>query len=339
MTDSWERRNVPYTDGYNNPASQPFNVTYDAAQDLLTMTSVEGLFEFLDSIDYSGELNGTEQSGVGTLDNFTATIENASVQLGIGEITQVDFYEAGPTLIGTWTGSVEITGTPEILTYDSGTDTLTITDVGGNFTPDVDFVAFWTYDYPVEAWAPNVVYVSPTQIQVTPAVDIGFQTDGTPVSHFIHHVAVAENADDDYPNTVVFEADVAFNEFTNPDYPLVSSATSDGPGRLLIDGARFLTGGTEVLNQVQVISDSGPNINYYDPNGPDAALNPVGSTINLWTNTGISIEDPGLSGYELGVLGNIHGADLRGRFRLWGGTSGAPVEVGRFVPHPHFTIA
>lgn len=111
--DTWERRGIPYVRGWNNaPDSGPtFEVTYDPDTDTLTIVASQPIFSALDNVNYQTD----DGSGSFDFNSFsidsptTITIPDAiNVFGGTPGVTleQMDFFNAGPTFIGTWTGSV-----------------------------------------------------------------------------------------------------------------------------------------------------------------------------------------------------------------------------------------
>lgn len=142
MADSWERRVLPYVPGWNNaPVTGPqFTVTYNAGPDTLTITVDQPIFGPVDTINYQGS-NGSGQLNLGSghfvVDSPTqitvgANANNAGFLLNAPtNITQLDFFSPGPTLIGTWTGTEAIGVGINIASADSTAENrLEITGTG-----------------------------------------------------------------------------------------------------------------------------------------------------------------------------------------------------------------
>jgi hypothetical protein len=115
MSDSWERRNIAVTPGYNNPdfGTLTFTPTYDPGSDSLVVTASHPVFAAIASVGFQSTSNsGTIYTPLGVvIDSATQiTIPNASSYDATPfDFTQLDFFNAGPTLIGTWNGVVSVT--------------------------------------------------------------------------------------------------------------------------------------------------------------------------------------------------------------------------------------
>lgn len=116
MPDSWERRALPNVRGWNNPLSVlTFMVTYDSGLDVLTIVASHPVLSMIDAIGWELDTpaTGALSSGQFTIVNETTiTIATASVSIGSGALTQLDFFNAGPLLVGIWTGSITLAAVP-----------------------------------------------------------------------------------------------------------------------------------------------------------------------------------------------------------------------------------
>lgn len=134
---AWERRPLPCVTGYNQcaPSGPTFVVEYHSGDDTLTITADESLFDTADSLNYqstsgTGSISGIDFSHAGNL----ITIENASTHFTLPtDITQLDVFDPGPTLIGIWTGTVHI---------DAPLDPADYPLLTGIYSPAVNQVAF-----------------------------------------------------------------------------------------------------------------------------------------------------------------------------------------------------
>lgn len=117
--DSWERRAIANTRGYNFIGDTlTFDVVYDSILDTLTITASHPVFTPVDSINFQGTFgSGTMTLGIEfVVDSPTQiTVAGAGAILSAPTtLTQLDFYSPGPTLVGTWTGSVPVSPTPPV---------------------------------------------------------------------------------------------------------------------------------------------------------------------------------------------------------------------------------
>lgn len=115
MNDTWERRNVPHTPGYNNPQDEvTFTVTYDSGTDEITVVASREFFgeTAVESIIVTTNSGATTvEEGVGfTTDSATqVSIANGST-LG-SSLEQLDFYgeqNATGALRGVWVGPLAL---------------------------------------------------------------------------------------------------------------------------------------------------------------------------------------------------------------------------------------
>jgi hypothetical protein len=187
MADTWERRNIPYGPGYNNPGSA-FTVTYDSLLDRLVIQASQPVLGTLDTAQGAGEQpNGTPGwtfgilSGDLVIDSPTqAHLPNAWTYLintpgEDGEVQQLDLYTAGLTLIGTWTGSALVTepAVPALIdvtnSYSTVWNSTAVVDGGwtcGNAATAVPEAGFFFYTDPgfVTTYGGNGVRVEGTTI-------------------------------------------------------------------------------------------------------------------------------------------------------------------------------
>lgn len=148
--DTWERRGVPVTLGYNNPAPNALvlQVTYEPCDGVVVLTANHPVFAAVDVINF--ETTG----GDGSLAVGGAFIVDSPVQItflaGVlptpAALTQLDIYTPGPTLVGTWTGALPIVLLSFTTTYDSIADTLTVVSNYPDFMDDVDSIDYNTND-------------------------------------------------------------------------------------------------------------------------------------------------------------------------------------------------
>lgn len=146
MTDTWDRRGIPFVPGWNNPgqAGVVFTPVYDPCNDVLTITSSLPVMAALEEINYEITTDG-ENELTGTLTDAQFAIESPSQVTIVNAIAafggdpayilQLDFYNAGPVLLGSFVGTIP----PAALTaialvpltfsyiYDDQEDTLFIT--------------------------------------------------------------------------------------------------------------------------------------------------------------------------------------------------------------------
>lgn len=113
MTDTWEKRAVAYTPGYNTPGNTlAFTPVYNSGTDELVITASHPVFGPVDEINFQGTFgSGTMNVGVEfVVDSPTQiTVSGAAAVLSAPtDLTQLDFFSPGPTLVGTWTGNVNI---------------------------------------------------------------------------------------------------------------------------------------------------------------------------------------------------------------------------------------
>lgn len=217
MTDTWEKRAIAYTPGYNTPgATLTFSPVYNGLTDELVVTASHPVFGSVDQINFQGSNgNGSLTSPADfTVDSPTQiTIPGAyAALLGPPDLTltQLDFYNPGPVLVGTWTGSVSISSM--ILTYDQPTDTLTFSTTAFDMTTmdQITFngirtdtgpfsSAFNYYDFTsisttdavlVNAWD-NFFFALPTDsIEITDAIAYGPGPSFTQLGSWIGSVIV-----------------------------------------------------------------------------------------------------------------------------------------------------
>ena len=181
------------------------------------------------------------------------------------------------------------------MVYDANSDALIITDADASFVGNIDLVWIY-YDFNSEVYLPDFVVDSASQITL-PAFAATYQgSGGAGFPGFVQHVEVYQDALVlPYPGTLVFQNNTLI-DLTDPLDPAISAVTSPLDNRLQIDGLRFLTAATEPVDRIIVKPAAIPGIDYYDPTGPNAGLNPVGATFPIWTDTQIVIQDPALDG-------------------------------------------
>lgn len=129
--DDWRRVAIPCAPGYNNCAEDvpQFVLSYNEPDDRLSITAVDsnnnpiaGFFDDLEQINYEGS-NGTGAvvSGFVIFGESITVYGIAALVNAPTDLTQLDFFAAGPTLLGTWTGLQSIQAVPvgDLTIYES----------------------------------------------------------------------------------------------------------------------------------------------------------------------------------------------------------------------------
>lgn len=133
MTEEWQRLQVPCSPGFGTCSGPTFTVTYDSANDRLVIISDLPVFDAIDSLNFAGTGgSGTTFAVDGQGPSEVWVNDAAATLLAPTDITHLDFFDAGPALIGTWIGTVHIDAV--------GTHTYPLLE--GIYSPAVNQVAF-----------------------------------------------------------------------------------------------------------------------------------------------------------------------------------------------------
>lgn len=339
MSDTWERRAIPYVDGWNKaPVDGPqFTVVFDENADTLTITADQPVFGAIDEFTGEGEYPDGTPGWTFTVPNGNFTIDSATqitlpgawnylvASPGVtAEITQLDFYNAGPTLIGIWTGSTLVTEPPVLVPV---IEDYSYSDFYDLATSPPSFLSQECANIATRTVTPSIFFY--TQNFVTGGGDgVRLTVDGLPVDYrlstdpqFFGGGVVDDGfflfADPALLGTTITDAQ-ALDINGDPIgavTPLVinyNTATDAGiqsgdPDTLEIQWS--FAPETPTLVRVYRCPSGGQN--YYDPLGPNAGLNPVGSTIVQWDSTAVIIEHAAFIG--LGPIDRIETSDQYGR--------------------------
>ena len=317
MSDSWERRPLACTPGYNNCGDVPlFTVTYDALNDRLVMQASLPVFGAADNINGAGEYpTGTPgwtfniSSGNFSIQSSTELWLDGAWGFLVGSpgveatIEQMDFYNAGAVLIGTWVGSVAVTEpvgsfvefysyvdyygdttfapTPSCATVGSTPQAVAGAFLYGTFGVDVDGFRFATTDG-------NKDYrlsVDPSYIGGG-AIDPGFALiqDATLAGTTVASIVPLDIAGVPIGSPTVVS-----------DFEYVENVIGDDsvPGEM---SWTFVSDNSFVPGRIALYSCPNNLVNYYDPAGPNNGLNPGTATIVTWTSTAIVIQDTAFNG-------------------------------------------
>ncbi len=332
MTDSWERRSVPYTRGYNMPRNPTFSVTYDSGTDVLTIeTPGNNALSGVNEIVFEGSGgDGVLASGDFTVVSPTMiTVAGACAKLACDStLTQLDLYNPGPTLVGTWTGSVALSAGGASIVMDES-DVITIYDPAADFT-DADLVVSFGKT-PYENYLPDFTVVDANTITLQ------WYPGGLPSSDyntFIFGFAVFNTTIGDWPGSQIEQYVLSEPiDATSTDMAAISGFSSPAANRLQVDGVRFLTGSLEDLDKITT-SLAGGRV-YSNQAGPNAGDLSGGVTIVSWTDTQIIIEDSAISGSVLGVDNFI---DYQGAFNQLHTYQANDNTLWPYAPFPSVTI-
>lgn len=308
----WNRLPIACIPGWNNceEAELEFVVTYDQANDRLVITANQCVFTNLDEINFQGSGgNGTIPSP--SVQSCTVVwINNALVDLlAPTTITQLDFFDPGAVLIGTWTGSVDLTSL--VITFAAGTYVDLNNDVS---VPSLSAPQLCA------AIGDGAVFASAMGIATTGddssidgAIfttfdDLTFEIDTgngivievIPGVWFIGSNALSGNTIKSFHLVDSGNAQLT-DEFVLPSgpFPFINTAggTCDETGVDIVfnpmdngSASSFETGDTYFT--VYGCAENGGTAfqaSFYNPAGPGAGFNPVGPVITKWDTTGITI--------------------------------------------------
>lgn len=316
--DTWERRAIGYGPGFNNPpGGVNFMVVYDPDTDTLTITADAPVFGPVDTINFQTDLGASTLSGY-TIDSPTVITQTFAANALGGvtpvELQQLDFFSPGPTLVGTWTGSVIVDPTPVVPQigaasyvdyYNSDDPGAGLFSCAGISTAAAEAGAFFYVDNPdpsiagvqLDGIAPNG---DPWSVNFTTSFNPSFfkygGTDPT-AGYFI----IADNFLKGFTvqqATALNASAVPLGPAINLDmfWPDVVSAgiASTGPD----DFAVYFNPDNQppyAADRVDV-RDCSPSglVTYYNPAGPNAGLNPGTFTSVQWDTEAILFTDTAL---------------------------------------------
>jgi hypothetical protein len=321
MTDTWERRNVAVTPGYNNPdfGTLTFTPVYSSGPDELVITASHPVFAAAQTIGYQTTLN----SGTIVLPNFTVdsptqiTIPNASSYDTMPfDFTQLDFFNAGPTLIGTWTGTVNVAVVPFIQSYSYGI-WWNKNDPGGNWSfaavptaePEPGFFFYTSATFATDG-GDGVRITGVRASDGFPLVlDYVYTIDPTPFKYGgIPQDGYFILSDPILGDLIVSTVEALDNTGTPLESPyalatnfIPTSFASQVQGDEATFHVDFVGAGSPNMPTRLTLYTTTPDALhvYYDPLGPNAGLNPGGATIVTWTNTVLEINDPAIAAEDV----------------------------------------
>lgn len=296
-----------------------FLVVYDPDTDTLTITSNQNVFGPLSTIFFTGT---NSSGGPLTAPDFnivnpnTVTIPNASTLfVAPNTITELEFYNSTPSLIGVWNGSVLIPG--------GGTGTAEITLAVSDYTTTIDGAFGQVLDCAglPDAAAVPVLLVGGNDLSdgglegvrlntTTGVLDIMRADD--PTSWYIYTpnaVIIGDAALTERVVTSVQALDISGTPFGS----VVAAETEwydvDVAGVENTDTLRIEYGASPAYELPSYVTVAqvcpGPatlSITYYDPLGGDADLNPPGATFVQWDSDGIVVTDPDLVAFVTEVI-------------------------------------
>lgn len=324
---NWERRPLPCQTGYNQCAApEPvFTVEYDQNADMLIVTSSIDVFGPVDQVNFVGS-NGSGTATPTIQSGTTLRIDNAAATLfAPTDITQLDFFSPGPTLVGIWTGTVHV---------ESAIDPANYPLLEGIYSPNPNEVVLRGQRF-LSASAGGITHMflrlASYSLGCLEGPQVGVYLDGTPndygwvVSQFDDNtirllnnkftdcepddssgVFVATGASFDAPNYGSPVGDGYYfwepwgETFSTP----IDGSTNEPPTVAAVDvtgheihiqGQNFVNGEWAVDRaQIRLIDtgDTPPpiyNVFAYDPSGPNAGSTSPGVTINDWTDTDIRV--------------------------------------------------
>jgi hypothetical protein len=315
MTDTWERRAIANTPGYNNlgPALT-FTPVYDQGTDTLVITASHPVLGAVDQINFQGT-NGNGTLIVGgdfIVDSPTQITVSGAYAALLGPpdltLTQLDFFNFGPVLVGTWTGSVAVVApAPAIDVVTYGTvynDTVQSPFVCADAATAVPISAIFFY-------TSNLLAAAGIRVQTT-AGDLDFRQDLVPSDWYSWadgFAVLAANALDgrrvtgavpiDSGNLPIGSPTVLDFEFFAVDSAGIISGGLDDTLRVdLTTGANDTVPASVTVEQCTVAN----LINYYDPLGPLSGLNPGTATIIQWDIDAIIVQDTQLPADDVSLI-------------------------------------
>jgi hypothetical protein len=349
MSDTWERRAIPYVDGWNKaPNDGPqFTVVFDQNADTLTITADQPVFGALDEFTGEGENPDGSPGWTFSVPNGNFTIDSATqitlagawnylvASPGVNAtITQLDFFNAGPTLIGTWTGTAAIT---EPVSGDPLIENYSYIDFYDTATSPPSFMSPGCGTVATANAAPSIFFYSQNMLSGG-ADGVRLVVDGSPVDYIAsvdpQFFGDGVIADDGY--FLLSDPALAGTQVTSAQ-PIDSGGNPVGVATPLqlnyntVLDAGIQSGDPDVLEIAWDVCHEQPTqINvtrctpnngqqYYDPLGPQAGFNPVGATFVQWDTTAIIIDHPAFIG--VGPIHRIDTRDAEGRtFAITGDT-------------------
>lgn len=85
--------------------------------------------------------------------------------------------------------------------------------------------------------------------------------------------------------------------------PIVTSASANGGGEFTIVGDRWDSAVDGAVDRVIVNFTDASSEDYYDPSGPNAGLNPGGSSVGVFNENGVTIDDGAVVGKTIASIG------------------------------------
>lgn len=313
MAEKWIRKPLPCEPGYNNCAEEvlSFTTSYDSVNDRLIITATMPVFGAIDSITFEGTGGNGTTTSLSIQSGTVVWITNAFAELlGPTTISQLDFFNAGPLLIGTWTGSVDIAGP---LTIVSGT-TMSWLD-GQNFPSGIGTIGTCpeiltqvpTVCLGVGLSSPNPDFDG-VEVVYSDASTQQFDTASSNVFEFAPGNWIVADAALANKEIATVTGINAANAPITPAYALpadrnavrtITSVTVDAtqveivvaPMVIGVSPDFFGPGVDSVLSLTGCAENGGDFVNkdIYSPLGPNAGLN-IGFTVNQWDAAGIQVD-------------------------------------------------
>lgn len=303
--DTWDRRNPPVNEGYNNPLDRvTFTLAYDSGDDEVTITASRAFFSAVSVESIVVDMDDgptTINLGAGyTITDATHLVISGASALG-ATLEQVDLYgepNAGGVFRGTVLGPLSLASGPDVSVDPSYL--LTIIDPDAQFVTDAVDLVVLHMDWPIEFYANpgsdfTIVDENTITVQLAPNASPGGANDH---DAWLHGVEVFKDSDGAWPGTQVSFIDLYGNEVdcTFGDDASVKHVSSPANNRLQFDGERFLTGARDLSK----IAYNGRV--WTDQSGPLAGELSSGATIISWTDTQIIVEDPSIDGMRYGIV-------------------------------------
>lgn len=338
MADSWERRPVANTPGYNNIGNGvQFTVTYDSILDRLVIQSNFPVLGALDSIAGSGELpdgspgwNFTANSSEFVIDSPSEVhIPDAWTFLvnfpgDVADVQQLDFFDISVALLGTWTGSVLVT---EPVPPEPLIENYSYVDFYDTQTNPGSFISFDCVNSATADAQPSVFFYG----QNLATID-GFRAERSLGGPFDYRLSTDPQY---FSGGVIDDGYFLFSDPTLWGVEITEVQPLDINGDPVGDPTALLlryndvtsigidAGDTDVLEilwntcpetptLVNVLRCAGnQGVTYYDPLGPQAGLNPGDATIVQWDTSAILVDHASFIG--AGDINRIEVYDPSGR--------------------------
>lgn len=311
--DNWERRTIPFVDGWNKaPETTPaavFTPTYDHPTDTVVINSTQPVFTGVDTIEFTSlGSSGTLVLGVDFEINSASQIVVIDAVLnlaggGIDDVTEFIFLD-GLVEVGRWDGSVQVGQlTSQISSSSYGTwynattggtwscaAAAAAAEIAGIFvyvdnpTPTIDGLRVTGVDDAGDPWTKDYTVTGTPGNFVTGA-------DNPPDGFFV----IIDDELEGKTMQQVGALDAAGNlldGMVQNDYvwAVGTLVSSPAPNTIRVEFDAFdLDIPTELtlVSCAAGVNDGG--ITVYDPDGPDSGDNHPDITINTWTNGVIEV--------------------------------------------------